>query len=83
MVLEYGKHQNLPNQMRDLFVIGLDEVDLSDPKELFKTYRESMSEVFAFRLLPPDNVDEQLLKWMLLIDTQKRLRSVCKEVLFK
>ena len=41
-----------------------------------------MVEDFALQLFPPDNVDNELLKWMLLIDFQERLQGLGKEVLF-
>ena len=80
--MEDARKEKLPRQMRDLFVVLLAEVNLSSPKILFEKYHEVMSEDFEHQLLPPDNTDKQLLRWMLLIDIQERLQSMGKEVLF-
>ena len=76
------KFQKLPKQMRDLFIISLSEADLCDPKELFEQYHESMSEDYAHQLLPPDDTNSELLRWMLLIDIQERLQGIGKELSF-
>ena len=81
-VMEDAAHQQLPLQMRELFVMLLTFVEISDPKSLFDTFQEAMSEDFAHHLLPPDNTNHQLIKWMLLIDIKERLESMDKGVMF-
>ena len=56
--------------MRDLFLILLSEADLSNPRELFEKYNASMSEDYAHQLLPPDDTNAELLRWMLLIEIE-------------
>ena len=68
--------------MRDLFLILLSEADLSNPRELFEKYNASMSEDYAHQLLPPDDTNAELLRWMLLIEIEERLQGMGKEVLF-
>ena len=40
LVMEDARNQKLPKQMRDLFIILLAEVDLSNPRELFEEFHE-------------------------------------------
>ena len=70
LVMEDAKYQKLPKQMRDLFLILLSEADLSNPRELFEKYNASMSEDYAHQLLPPDDTNAELLRWMLLIEIE-------------
>ena len=44
MVMQDAKLQNLPMQMRELFVILMTFSDVNDPKTLFKAFHEAMSE---------------------------------------
>ena len=82
LVMQDAKNEKLPKQMRDLFIILLAEVNISDPEALFEKYHESMSEDFSHKLLPPDNMEQELLKWMLLIDIQEQLQLIGRDVLF-
>ena len=82
LVMEDAKNEKMPKQMRVLFVMLLAEVGLSDAKALFEKYHEAMSEDFENQVLPPDNGNQELLKWMLLIDIEGRLQVKGKEELF-
>ena len=82
-VMEDASFQQLPKQMRALFIMIMMETELSDPKDLLETFHEAMSEDFQHKLLPPDNTDRVLLRTMLLIDLLERLQSAGREEKFK
>ena len=63
-------YEKLPKQMRTLFVMLVSEVGLIDVKRLFEKYKDALSEDFQHQLLPPNNVNHDLIQWMLLIDIQ-------------
>ena len=75
--------QQFPKQMRALFIMIMTHTEVTDPKALFESFHQSMSEDFEHRLLPPNNSDQVLLKAMLLIDLLERLQSAGKEEKFK
>ena len=74
-VMEDARTQNLTMQMRELFIVLMTFTDLSDPKALFDTFDDAMSEDCEHQLLPLDNTVRLLLRWMLLIDIDERLQS--------
>ena len=82
-VMEDATLQQLPKEMRALFIIIMTETELSDPKDLLEGFHEPMAEVFQHKLLPPDNTDRVLLRAMLLIGLLERLQSAGKEEKFK
>ena len=83
LVMEDAKHQKLPMQMRELFVILMTFSDVNDPNTLFDTFSEAMSEDYEHYLRTLDDADTQLPKWMLLIDIQERLESSGNGSLFQ
>ena len=82
-VMEDARQQNLPMQMRELFVILMTFSDVNDPKALFEAFWEPMAEDFEYQLRTLQNNDPQLPKWMLLIDIQERLESSGNGKLFQ
>ena len=82
-VMEDASFQQLPKQMRALFIMIMMETELSDPKDLLESFHESMSEDFQHKLLPSANTDQVLLRTMLLIDLLERLQRAGKEEKFK
>ena len=59
------------------------EVGLLDVKRLYDKYKDALSEHFQHQLLPPNNVNPDLIPWMLLIDIQDRLEVLGRPELFQ
>ena len=83
LVMEDLRQQNLPMQIRELFVILMTFTDLMNPTVLFQTFSEAMSEGFKDLLINLQTLDRQLPKWMLLIDIQQHSWSAEKGKLFQ
>ena len=83
MVMEDAKQQQLPMQMRELFVILMVFCDVNDPEALYEIFWEEMSEDYAYQLRMVDENNIELQKWMLLIDLQERLENTGNGQLFQ
>ena len=65
LVMEDAKLQQLPTQMRELFVTLVVFSSLANPHALFEEFWESMSEDFEHQLILVRNTNNNLRKWML------------------
>ena len=83
LVMEDAAHQQLPMQMRELFVMLLVFCDVNEPSLLFEAFWEKMSEDYEHQLSIIANVHPELQKWMLLIDIKERLESSGNGQLFQ
>ena len=83
LVMEDARQQNLPMQMRELFVMLMIFTDLMDPKALFETFSEALSEDFEHQLRSVQSPHHQLLKWMLMVDIQERLEIAVQGTVFQ
>ena len=75
LVMEDAKQQQLPKQMRELFVMLMVFSSLNDPFALLKSFWEQMSEDFEHQCKTIDAANTDLQSWMLMIDLQDRLES--------
>ena len=62
LVMEDARQQNLPMQMRELFIILMAFTDLMDPKALFEAFTEAMSEDFEHQIRNLQMPNPQLQK---------------------
>ena len=83
LVMEDAKEQQLPMQMRELFVMLFVFCDLNDPSALFEKSWQSMAEDFEYQIRVVENAEPDLLKWMVLIDIKKGWKAPEMEPYFK
>ena len=76
MVLMDAKEQNLPKQMRMLFIILLIFTDIGNPAELFNRFWSDMAEDYKLKLDSVDINDPEILKGFLLRDLKENLETL-------
>lgn len=78
-VVEDAALQQIPKQMRALFIMIMTYTEVIDSKSLVEGFYEPMYENFQRKLLPPYNANQNILSAVMLIDLPERFHSPGKK----